>query len=133
MKLGTKISLILILNLVLATPTASIPITEKMKVKVLEPKDYAAYQAKKKYKWGKNEHKCLRILWGKESAWNYQAKSPTKDYGIPQRHMSRNTAVEIKDFLKHPHTQIDWGLGYIKSRYGSPCMAWKFHQANNWY
>lgn len=133
MKLGIKLILILALNLTLATPTSSVPVTEKMKTKVLQPKDYAAYKATKKYKWGKEQHKCLRALWGKESAWNFQAKSPTKDYGIPQRHMSHNSIKEITDFLKHPHPQIDWGLNYIQSRYGSPCMAWKFHLKNNWY
>lgn len=133
MKLGTKISLILILNLVLATPTSSVPVTEQMRVKVLEPKEYAAHKATKVYKWGKSQQKCLRALWGKESAWNYQAKSPTKDYGIPQRHMSKNSIEEIKDFLQHPNRQIDWGLNYIQVRYGSPCAAWKFHLKNNWY
>jgi hypothetical protein len=132
-KLGIKIVLILMLNLVLATPTSSIQMTEKMKLQTLQPKEYAAYQATKKYKWGKNQHKCLRALWGKESAWNFRAKSPTKDYGIPQRHMSHNTSTQIKDFLSHPHPQIDWGLKYISSRYGSPCAAWNFHRKNNWY
>lgn len=133
MKLGIKLILIFVLNLTLATPTSSVPVTEQMKTKVLQPKDYAAYQAVKKYKWGKAQQKCLRALWGKESAWNFKAKSPTKDYGIPQRHMSHNTVAQIKDFLKHPHPQIDWGLNYIQSRYGSPCAAWKFHLKNNWY
>ena len=132
MKLGTKISLILILNLILATPTSSVTLTEQLKAKVLEPKAYAEYKSKT-YKWGKEQQKCLRALWGKESAWNFKAKSPTKDYGIPQRHMSKNTLKEIKDFLQHPHPQIDWGLNYIHVRYGSPCQAWKFHLKNNWY
>lgn len=133
MKLGTIISLILALNLALSTPTASVVMTEKVKLSVLQPKEYAAYKATKTYKWGKKQQKCLRALWGKESAWNFRAKSPTKDYGIPQRHMSHNTAEQIKDFLKHPHAQIDWGLNYIKVRYGSPCSAWAFHRKNNWY
>lgn len=133
MKFGTTISLILALNLALPTPTASVPMTEKMRLSVLQPKDYAAHKAKKVYKWGAPQHKCLRALWGKESAWNYKAKSPTHDYGIPQRHMSKDTKSEITDFLKSPHNQIDWGLRYIQSRYGSPCAAWRFHLKNNWY
>lgn len=133
MKFGIRIVIFLALLLAFPTPTSSVPMTPKMKLMVLEPKEYAAYQAVKKYKWGKDQHKCLRALWGKESAWNFRAKSPTKDYGIPQRHMSRNTQAEIKDFLKNPHTQIDWGLRYIESRYTTPCKAWKFHLANNWY
>ena len=133
MKLGTIITLVLAANLTLPTPTASVALTEQMKVSVLQPKEYASYKAVKSYKWGKKQQKCLRALWGKESAWNFRAKSPTKDYGIPQRHMSHNTAKEIKDFLKTPHKQIDWGLNYIKNRYQTPCEAWAFHRKNNWY
>jgi hypothetical protein len=29
--------------------------------------------------------------------------------------------------------QIRWGLDYIEDSYGSPCSAWSFKQANNWY
>jgi hypothetical protein len=32
-----------------------------------------------------------------------------------------------------PVTQIKWGLGYIKGRYGSPCGAWGFKQSHGWY
>ena len=133
MKLGTIISLFLAVNILLPTPTASVPMTEKLKASILQPKDYAAYKSEKTYKWGKKQQKCLRALWGKESAWNFRAKSPTDDYGIPQRHMRHNSVKQIKDFLKHPHGQIDWGLRYIQSRYGTPCGAWAFHRKNNWY
>ena len=30
-------------------------------------------------------------------------------------------------------SQIRWGLDYIADSYGSPCAAWEFKQANNWY
>jgi hypothetical protein len=30
-------------------------------------------------------------------------------------------------------TQIEWGLGYIAERYGSPCGAWGFKQSHGWY
>lgn len=133
MKIGFKLTLILLLNLLLATPTSSVPMTQEMKLITLAPKDYAAYRAVTKYKWGSKQHSCLRALWGKESAWNFQAKSKTHDYGIPQRHMRNNTKAEITDFLKSPNNQIDWGLRYISTRYGSPCAAWQFHLKNNWY
>ncbi|WP_201787591.1 hypothetical protein [Rathayibacter tanaceti] len=28
------------------------------------------------------------------------------------------------DYQTNATTQIDWGLTYIKSSYGSPCAAW---------
>ena len=37
------------------------------------------------------------------------------------------------DWQTNPATQIRWGLGYIKSVYGTPCAAWAHSQATNWY
>ena len=37
------------------------------------------------------------------------------------------------DWATNPATQIEWGLGYIADRYGSPCGAWGHSQANGWY
>ncbi len=37
------------------------------------------------------------------------------------------------DWATNPATQIAWGLGYIDDVYGTPCSAWSFKQANNWY
>ena len=30
----------------------------------------------------------------------------------------------------NPH---EWGVDYMKDRYGSPCGAWDFWQSNGWY
>lgn len=99
----------------------------------IDPKTYARYIAESQYNWQGEEWKCLGRLWGKESAWNYKAVSPTLDYGIPQRHMKNNNWSEISDFIDNPKVQIDWGLNYIQTRYGSPCQAWQFHKERNWY
>ena len=99
----------------------------------LTPKEYAYELAFSKYGWGKSEQKCLGMMWGKESAWDYTAISPTDDYGIPQRHMRNNTKEEIDAFMLNPQTQITWGLNYIEKRYSSPCGAWRFWQENRWY
>ena len=37
------------------------------------------------------------------------------------------------DWETDPTTQIKWGLGYIQGRYGTPCDAWSFWQANGFY
>lgn len=39
----------------------------------------------------------------------------------------------VADWAPNPATQIKWGLNYMNSRYDSPCGAWQFWQANNWY
>lgn len=98
-----------------------------------EPKTYTRITMKTQYGWGDEQFKCLGPLWGKESAWNYEAKSPTHDYGIPQRHMRNNTQEQIKKFLDNPYVQIEWGLNYISVRYGTPCKAWEFWSKNRWY
>ena len=92
-------------------------------VSQMKPKEFALHLVKKEWKNPKQQFGCLAKLWGKESAWNHKAKSPTHDYGIPQRHMKHNTQKQIKDFLKNPQGQIKWGLNYIQMRYESPCGA----------
>ena len=81
----------------------------------------------------KQEWACLNWMWGKESAWNYKAVSKTQDHGIPQRHMSTATQAQKHAFLTDPVNQINWGLNYIKERYGSPCKAKNFWVAHHWY
>lgn len=122
----------------LATPltgvhTASTEDAKAQVMKMSDPKQYARNLAEEQYNWDKEQHKCLGVLWGKESAWNFQAESPTQDYGIPQRHMRKNTQKEIDAFMQNPQTQIKWGLNYIEKRYGSPCEAWEFWSVNRWY
>jgi hypothetical protein len=37
------------------------------------------------------------------------------------------------DWQTSSATQIDWGLSYITSRYGTPCGAWGHSQSVGWY
>jgi hypothetical protein len=30
-------------------------------------------------------------------------------------------------------TQVNWGLGYVNGRYGSPCGAWAHSESSGWY
>lgn len=116
-------------------PTAQTqpPIVEPIIVEPVTPKEYARDLAKTLYGWNQAQFKCLAVLWGKESAWNPTAVSPTNDHGIPQRNMPNATSAEKKAFLEDTEAQIEWGLGYIKHRYETPCNAWSFWQKNNWY
>lgn len=79
------------------------------------------------------EFRCLTQLWGKESAWRPGAVSPTNDYGIPQRNMPNHTKKQKEQFLQNPKAQIDWGIGYIRHRYGDVCTALDHHKRRNWY
>jgi hypothetical protein len=39
------------------------------------------------------------------------------------------------DYMTNGDTQINWGLSYISSAYGSPCAAWDHEMSQNphWY
>jgi len=79
------------------------------------------------------EFPCLVQLWMKESNWRPEAKSPTHDYGIPQRNMPRHSKKEIQKFRSNPYAQIEWGVGYIRHRYKDACKALDHHLRRNWY
>jgi hypothetical protein len=65
-------------------------------------------------------------LWNQESGWNPNVQNASSGAaGIPQD-ISGN-------FHGGWQGQIDWGLQYIKGRYGTPQMAWAHEVANNWY
>ena len=69
----------------------------------------------------------------RESGWRYNAENASGAYGIPQALPGSKMASAGPDWQTNPTTQIKWGLGYIKGRYGSPCQAWAAWQAQGWY
>ncbi|MGR6964827.1 aggregation-promoting factor C-terminal-like domain-containing protein [Geodermatophilus sp. URMC 61] len=76
---------------------------------------------------------CLENLWGKESGWNPDAQNPSSTaYGIPQFLNSTWASTGIAK-TSDGYRQIDAGLIYIDSRYGSPCGAWAHSQSTGWY
>ena len=84
--------------------------------------------------WGDDQFSCLDNLWTRESQWNYQAKNPSSGaYGIPQALPGSKMGSVASDWATNPTTQITWGLGYIKGRYGTPCSAWAHSQSTGWY
>jgi hypothetical protein len=76
---------------------------------------------------------CLDDLWNRESGWVYNAENASGAYGIPQALPGSKMASAGADWLTDPTTQIKWGLGYIKSMYGTPCGAWDHEEADGWY
>ncbi|GAA3424786.1 aggregation-promoting factor C-terminal-like domain-containing protein [Streptosporangium sandarakinum] len=83
--------------------------------------------------WG-DQWGCLERLWTKESGWNERAMNRYSGaYGIPQSLPGSKMASAGGDWQTNPATQIAWGLGYIKGRYGTPCGAWAHSQATGWY
>lgn len=84
--------------------------------------------------WAASEMTCLDTLWEKESNWMTSATNASSGaYGIVQSLPAEKMASAGGDYLTNYKTQINWGLDYIASRYGTPCGALNFHYANNWY
>lgn len=84
--------------------------------------------------WTGKQWRCLDLLWHKESKWKVRADNPTSSaYGIPQALPGSKMSSAGRDWRTNPATQIRWGLGYIASRYGTPCAAWSHSQSHNWY
>lgn len=84
--------------------------------------------------WGDDQFACLVALWKKESGWRVNAYNKSSGaYGIPQALPGRKMASAGSDWETNPATQISWGLGYIKGRYGTPCGAWDHSQRRGWY
>jgi hypothetical protein len=86
------------------------------------------------YGFSSDQFGCLDSLYVRESGWNPFADNPTSSaYGIPQALPGSKMASAGADWATNPVTQIRWGLGYIRDRYGSPCGAWAHSQAMGWY
>jgi hypothetical protein len=98
-----------------------------------DPRDIAMGMLKT-YGWSSDQFSCLNELYLHESNWDPSAQNPSSGaYGIPQALPGDKMAAYGADWQTDPATQLAWGLNYIKDRYGSPCGAWGFWQANNWY
>jgi hypothetical protein len=77
---------------------------------------------------------CLEEIWTTESSWNVYAENTSSGaYGIPQALPADKMATIAPDWQTNPITQIKWGLGYIQSRYGTPCAAEAHEQADHFY
>ena len=74
-----------------------------------------------------DEFDCLDYLYYRESRWNPKAVSPSGNhFGIPQGK---------SQWLKtaNPYQQINWGIKYNKSRYGSMCKALEHYKLKGWH
>ncbi|MFJ7202028.1 transglycosylase SLT domain-containing protein [Streptomyces sp. NPDC098789] len=81
-----------------------------------------------------SQFQCFSNIVDAESTWNYQAvNSSSGAYGLVQALPGSKMSSAGSDWRTNPATQIQWGLNYMNERYNSPCAAWSFHQANDWY
>ncbi|MFF5423271.1 MULTISPECIES: transglycosylase SLT domain-containing protein [unclassified Streptomyces] len=81
-----------------------------------------------------SQFQCFSNIVDHESGWNYRATNPSSGaYGLVQALPGHKMSSAGADWQTNPATQIKWGLSYMDGRYGSPCGAWSFWQANRWY
>ncbi|MFF3325838.1 transglycosylase SLT domain-containing protein [Streptomyces sp. NPDC002889] len=80
------------------------------------------------------QYQCFSKIVEHESNWNHTATNASSGaYGLVQALPGSKMASAGADWKTNPKTQIKWGLDYMNERYGSPCGAWNFWQANHWY
>lgn len=104
----------------------------------LSPAGAQSYAASRlgAYGWSGSQFSCLVTLWNIESGWRWNAYNAASGaYGIPQSLPGSKMASAGGDWTTSSATQIEWGLGYIRDRYGSPCGALGFETSHNpyWY
>jgi hypothetical protein len=81
------------------------------------------------YGWGSGlDWECLRTGWQEESGWSTTAAFDKADpynhaYGIPQANPGSKMATVGPKWKTDAHTQITWGLIYIKQTYGRPSLV----------
>jgi len=83
---------------------------------------------------GGGQFQCFSNIVDHESGWNYRASNPSSGaYGLVQALPGSKMSSVASDWRTNPATQIKWGLNYMNDRYGSPCDAWSYWQANGHY
>ena len=99
-----------------------------------DPRGIARSVMSARYGWGAGQFSCLSSLWERESGWNVHASNSSSGaYGIPQALPGSKMGAYGSDWQNNPVTQIQWGLSYIRSTYGTPCGAWSSFQSKGWY
>ncbi len=108
-------------------------VTQRVEISQGDPRDIAQ-ALMPKFGFSSDQFSCLDSLWTRESGWNPAAENASSGaFGIPQALPGSKMASAGADWSTNPATQIEWGLGYIRDVYGSPCGAWGHSESYGWY
>tara|TARA_R110000822_G_scaffold152104_1_gene291250 strand:+ start:3365 stop:3754 length:390 start_codon:yes stop_codon:yes gene_type:complete len=126
-----KLILVALVGLVFVVVSHSVNRTEEpVSVRDWKVADSKAYAHDVVQAWADNQYLCLEKLWTKESNWRAEAYNKVKVMGKNAGGIPQILGLDPKTPAP---LQIDRGMKYIIYRYGTPCMAWKFHQGKGWY
>jgi hypothetical protein len=88
--------------------------------------------AENAFGWTGGQWDALSKLVQKESSWNPNAKNPSSSaFGLFQ--FLDGTWGAYGEKTSDPRLQAQYGMQYIKDRYGTPENALNFHNEHNWY
>ncbi|MFB9540856.1 MULTISPECIES: aggregation-promoting factor C-terminal-like domain-containing protein [Streptomyces] len=80
------------------------------------------------------QYQCFSEIVEHESDWDVNARNASSGaYGLVQALPGAKMASAGSDWKTNAATQIEWGLDYMKDRYGSACGAWDHWQSNHSY
>lgn len=83
---------------------------------------------------GDSEVPAMETIINKESGFNHLAENRSSGaYGLCQSLPAHKMSSAGEDYLTNPITQMNWCIGYVKSRYGTPTNALNFHYTHNWF
>ncbi|MBP2418158.1 hypothetical protein ACFFOM_08850 [Microlunatus capsulatus] len=99
-----------------------------------DPRAMARQILQNRFGYGADQYSCFDNIISRESSWRVDATNASSGaYGLAQALPGSKMASVAGDWRTNPATQIIWAVGYMDDRYGSPCQAWGFWSANNWY
>jgi hypothetical protein len=128
--IAALVVLILVVTLIGIGNPAKVDVKAKPVERNWVVQDSKAYANDVVLSWAQNQYRCLDKLWVKESNWRANAYNKVKVMGKNAGGIPQILGLDPK--VPAP-LQIDRGFAYIMHRYGTPCMAWKFHQKKGWY
>ena len=128
-KIAAVLILVVVVGIVIQSASRPKNPTQISK-RVWEVADSKAYARDVVLSWADNQYHCLQKLWTKESNWRPDSYNKIKVMGKNAGGIPQILGLDPKTPAP---LQIDRGMKYIIHRYGTPCMAWKFHQRKGWY
>ena len=115
------------------TKTTKKHTTKRVKVKDTEITSYL-YERVLANGWNNEDYNAIVNIVIKESGFNPNSVNKTSGAcGLFQAHPCNKAIKQYPDYMTNYKSQIDWGIKYIKGRYGTPTKAWNFWLVHKWY